>query len=352
MHPEEITPEWMTHALREGGALGEASVKSVKKDILGDGKGFLSSVVRVEIEYDTREKGAPPSVVVKIEPEDGDFREFGDELHAFQREIRFYREVAGNVPIRLPRVYYAVDEPPAFSMVMEDLSSFTPGDQIVGMHERQVMDTVEEIARMQAGYWNNEALEKLDWMPDQNGVSVDYAQKWESFVTHFGKYLEPEGRELGQRLTGFIDWKNKQIAQRPRTIVHSDLREDNLLFAPEGSPDSIIIIDWQLAVKSIGTFDVARLMGGSELPKEREGHQLRVLRRWYDTLLEEGVSGYAWEEALYDFRLAALSVLCYPVHFHEGLIGAEGRTKELFKLIISRNFSSAVDLDAGSILPG
>lgn len=351
MHPEEITPEWMTHALRESGAIREASVKSLKKDILGEGKGFLSSVVRVGIEYDTREEDAPLSVVVKIEPEEGGFREFGDELHAFQREIRFYREVAGNVPIRLPRVYHAVDEPPAFSMVMEDLSSFTPGDQIVGMHERQVMNTVEEIARLQARYWNNEVLHKLEWMPDQNGVSGDYAQKWGSFVTHFGQHLEPGGRELGERLIGFIDWKNNEIARRPKTIVHSDLREDNLLFGPHGSPDSIVIIDWQLAVKSIGTFDVARLMGGSELPKERKGHQLRVLRRWYDTLLEEGVSGYAWEDALYDFRLASLSVLCYPVHFHDGVIGAEGRTKELVRVIISRSFSSAVELDAGSILP-
>ncbi len=352
MHPEEISPEWVAHALREGGALKEASVESIKKDILGEGVGFLSSVVRVRIEYDTHEKAAPSSVVVKIEPEEVGFREFGDELHAFQREIRFYKEVAGNVPIRLARVYYAVDEPPAFSMVMEDLSSFTPGDQVAGMHERQVMDTVEELARMQARYWDNDALEALDWMPDKNGVSGDFAEKWESFVTHFGNYLEPEGVELGGKLTSFIDWKNERIATRPRTIVHSDLREDNLLFAPPGSSDSIVILDWQLAVKSIGTFDVARLMGGSELPKERKGHQLRVLRRWYDTLLEEGVSGYSWEDALYDFRLAALSVLCYPVHFHVGLIGAEGRTKELMRVIISRNFSSAVELGAGSILPG
>ncbi len=278
MHPDEITPEWINHALREGGVLKEDSVKFLKKDILGEGIGFLSSVVRVRIEYDPHGENAPLSVVVKIEPEEGDFREFGDELHAFQREIRFYKEVAGNVPIRLPRVYYAVDEPPAFSMVLEDLSSFTPGDQVVGMHERQVMDTVEELARLQARYWNNEALEKLEWMPDKNGVSDDYAQKWESFVTHFGQYVEPRGLELGEKLCRFIDWKNEKIAKRPKTIVHSDLREDNLLFAPPGSPDSIIIIDWQLAVKSIGTFDVARLMGGSELPEERKGHQIAVLK--------------------------------------------------------------------------
>ncbi len=142
MHVEEITPQWITHALREGGYLKDASVKSIEKKIIGDAKGFLSSVVQVKIEYDTIEKDAPVSVVVKIEPEEGGFKDFGDEMNAFQREIRFYREIADTVPIRLPKLYYAVDQPPAYSMVMEDLSHFIPGDQVVGMHEHQVIKTV------------------------------------------------------------------------------------------------------------------------------------------------------------------------------------------------------------------
>lgn len=352
MHPDDITPEWITHALREGGVLKNASAKTLTKDILGQGVGFLSSVVRVGIEYDTREDGAPESVVMKIVPEVEALREFDDDTHAFQREIRFYREVAGNVPMRLARLYYAVDEPPAYSMIMEDLSAFTPGDQVVGMHEKQVMDTVEELARLQAAYWNNEALRELDWMPFVNNVSADFPEKWVSFVEHFGHYLDREGIKLGDRLSGYIDWKNREIEGRPKTIVHSDLREDNLLFAPPGSTDSILILDWQLAVRSVGAFDVARVMGGSELPVERKGHQLRILKKWYDTLLEQGVSGYTWEDAVYDFRLSSLSVLCFPVHFHDVFIGAGGRTKELGKAIATRLFSSAVELDAGSVLPG
>ena len=325
MHPDEITPEWITHALREGGALKKASAKSLEKDILGEGIGFLSSVVRVGIEYDSPEKDAPMSVVVKIEPEEGDFKDFGEELHAFQREIRFYKEVARNVPIRLARVYYAVDEPPAFSMVMEDLSSFTPGDQLAGMHERQVMDTVEELARLQARYWNNEALEKLDWMPDKNGVSDDFAQKWESFVTHFGQYLEPKGLELGEKLCRFIDWKNEQIVERPKTIVHSDLREDNLLFAPPGSPDPIIILDWQLTVKNLGTFDVARLMGGSEnCPKTKRAPA-------QDT---EKVARYAHKR-----RGERLHLGGGPVRFPSGLT---------FSPLLSRAFSRGSNRSRGS----
>ena len=352
MHVDEITPEWITHALKGGGYLKNASVKSIEKKILGDAKGFLSSVVQVKIEYDTIQQDAPASVVVKIEPEEGGFKDFGDELNAFEREIRFYKEVASNLPIRLPELYYAVDKPPAYSMVMEDLSPFVPGDQLVGMHEQQVMTTVEEIARIQALYWNNEALEKLVWMPETNNISDSYSSKWESFVENFGYCLSDEAKELCGELAHNIDWKKAEISKRQKTIVHSDLREDNLLFPPPGSNDSILIIDWQITIRSIGAFDVARLLGGSELPQERKGHEFKVLKTWHDTLLQEGIKDYKWEDAIYDLRLGMLSYLCYPVYFHKEIIGVEGRAKLLAEAIFTRSFASAVEIDAGSILPG
>ena len=351
MHPEEITPEWMTHALTEGGFLKKSSVISIDKQILGEGVGLLSSVVRVGLTYDTKEKDAPDSVVLKIEPEEDWSKDFNEELSAFQREIRFYREIAPTVSIRLPKFYYAVDDPPAYSLILEDLSYYTPGDQIIGMHQNQVMDTVEILAKLQAQYWNNEGLKKLNWMPRRNGVSNDFTENWPSFVEHFGHMISDDAIVLGDKLSNLIDWKNEEIKKRPNTLVHADLREDNLLFPPEGSGEQIMILDWQLTIRNIGAADVARLMGGSEIPKERKGHQFEILKKWHDTLLSEGVIGYNWDDAVYDFRLGALSHLCYPVHFHKAGIGCTGRLKKLLDVLYTRTFSSAVDIDAGSVLP-
>ena len=90
-HPEEITANRITFVLRKAGIIHDNSVKEIKKDIIGGGKGFLSSVVRVEIEYELPKEDAPESVVVKIRPENESYRQFGDETHAFQREIKFYK---------------------------------------------------------------------------------------------------------------------------------------------------------------------------------------------------------------------------------------------------------------------
>ncbi len=219
------------------------------------------------------------------------------------------------------------------------------------MHQSQVMDTVELLAKLQAQYWNNSNLEKLTWMPRRNYVSDDFAEKWPSFVENYGHLLNDEAVRLGDRLSPHIEWKNNEIEKRPQTLVHADLREDNLLFPPAGSGKSVLILDWQLAIRNIGAADVARIMGGSEIPKERKGHQFEILKKWYDTLIKEGVTNYTWDDAVYDFRLGALSHLCYPVHFHKGGIGATGRLKDLLDVIYERTFAAAVDIDAGSVLP-
>ncbi len=351
-HPDEITAQWLTHVLGETGAVTRSKVVGLEKKILGEGKGLLSSVVRLGIEYDDKEEGAPDSLVVKIEPEGEDFRQVGEDLNAFEREIRFYREIAPGLNIRLPKVYYTVDEPPAYCMVMEDLSAYEPGDQLRGMHEWQVEDAVRKLAVVQAKYWNNKALDALEWMPTTNNISGDYNEKWDSFVEHYSYLAGKRGVELGARVGEHLGWIESEVDSRQKTLVHMDLREDNLLFGEQGTAESVIILDWQLAVRSMGAFDVARLMGGSELRSDRLGHPYDVLKAWYRKLVEEGVTGYTWEDALYDFRLGALMTLTFPVHFHVVMIDATGRTKDLGMAICRRLFSAAVDIEAGSILPG
>ncbi len=350
---EAVTPEWLTHALRGSAAIGDdAAVVACQRTVIGQGVGFLSRVLRVALTYDGPSVGAPRSVVVKLEPDAGEFRRFGDELHAFEREIRFYREVATVVPVRLPRLYFADVQDAQGALVMEDLGFATPGDQVAGMHASQVIATVRLIGGLQGRFWNNAALDALDWMPTSNHVESDYDAKWPSLVEHYGRFVGPAGLAVGERLLGGgAAWVENEIERRPRTIVHSDLRADNLLFGPAGTPDAVLVVDWQIAVRSMGAFDVARLMGGSELPPERRGHQFGILRAWHAALREAGVTDYPYAEAVRDFRLGALAALSFPVHFHTGTIDSTGRARAVAEAICGRLFTSAAEIDAASVLP-
>jgi len=348
---EELRAEWFTEGLRDTGLLTRATVAAIDVSPIGLEHGFLSTVGRVRLTYDSPAPDAPDTVVVKLEPNTGAMRDFGDELHAFEREIRFYREVAPTAPIPLAQLYFASTDPPDFAMAMEDLSFARPGDQVAGLHASQIHRAAESMRRLQGRYWGDEALEPLAWMPLDNGVGVDFDEQWPSFVEHFGHCLEPAGKELGHRLVGQMSWVDAEIASRPRTIVHTDLRADNLMLGEEGTAEEVLILDWQIAIRSMGAFDVARLMGGSELPEERHGHQLEVLRSWHRAVTGAGAGGYSWDEALRDLRLGALSALGYPVHFHAGVLDATGRAMAVVEAMCRRLFDSAVEMDAGSVLP-
>lgn len=350
-HPDEITPRWLTSVLRQSNVIGSSSVISIKKDILAVGKSWLSTIVKLEVEYDSSEENLPNSFVLKLLSESRMFRDFSYELQAFDREIKFYNELADQIPIRLPKLIYSDNGYHCNLMLMEDLTYLTPGDQVIGMKQEQVLTTLESLAKVHGTYWGNPKLDLLEWMPISNNIEQDYDENWDSFVELCSYFIDAEGMKIGKKLRPHISWLFQEIASRPKTLTHDDMKEDNLLFGKPGTDEAVVILDWQFAIRSMGATDVARLIGGSQTPTEREGRQFESLRHWYDKLLEEGVKNYSWEEAQRDFKLGALSCLTFPVHFHKGIVRAEGRALEYVIAMYSRLFSHVVEIEADSVLP-
>ena len=350
-HVTDISPEWLTALLSQGGTLaGNTRVIDVDTKIIGEGVGFLSSVARVRLQYDPDQGGAPESLIVKIEPEAEDLREVGDEMHAFEREIRFYTEVAARVPVRLPRVYATLMEPPDYAIVMEDLSYCTPGDQLVGMHTDQVIAAIRVMARIQARFWNNDAIKSLSWMPRETSFRDHFHDNWPSFVSYASERIGAEAMSIGQSVGAALEWLETEMRRAPPTVVHNDLRADNLLFGTPDTDEVVFIVDWQLATRSMGAFDAARILGGSEPPAERTGHHFEVLRAWHDTLLENGVNDYSWEDAVRHFRIGVLAMLEVPVRFLPFALKQGGRGVDLVDRMTRRLYACALEVDAASVL--
>ena len=49
---EELTPAWLTDALRTGGHLDSGRVVDVHPEQLGEGKGFLGDIARLRLDYE------------------------------------------------------------------------------------------------------------------------------------------------------------------------------------------------------------------------------------------------------------------------------------------------------------
>jgi hypothetical protein len=354
-HVDEITPEWMGAALRAGGAGDLPVVAGVRTQVIGSEKGFLSQTVRVEIAYaGPPSNGAPSSVVVKLEPEGGSFREAERGSKAFDREIRFYRELAARVPLRLARVYYGDASDAGKVLVMEDLSAFQCIDQLHGLRHEQVIATARDAAKLHAAFWNDAALAGLEWLPLHDHFFADgFVDHWPAFAASYELRIGRDAVRLGERVALHLRWLEERISERPVTLVHGDLRADNLLFGCDPSRPEIVLLDWQLATRSLGAIDLARLLGGSEPAAERRGHQIEVVTAWHETLLRAGLVEYEFETALTDFRLGVLYCLFIPVKgFALAGAAAGGRTGRLLDAITERLYASAIELDAGSLLPG
>src|SRR5262249_15142654 len=143
----DLTPSWLTWALRTGDCLTRANVIGIAVQAIGQEMGFLDGLARLHLTYDHHEAGAPSSVVVKVPAREPAYRQIGDRSHAYEREIRFYGDIAPGSPIRLPRCFYrgmdcATD---TYLLVLEDLGALTAGDQVHGLTQAQAKAAVETI---------------------------------------------------------------------------------------------------------------------------------------------------------------------------------------------------------------
>src|SRR5262245_1197636 len=344
----------MAEALRAGGTVDLPTISAVHREVIGAERGFLSQTLRVALDYAGPPRpGVPASVVVKIEPEQGNLRNAERDTKAFDREIRFYREVAGRVPMRLPRIYYTDAAAEGKVLIMEDLCAYQCIDQLHGLRHEQVIATVREVAKLHAAFWHADAMPDLGWIPlHDHFFEEGFEEHWPAFARSYELRIGREAVRLGERVGQHLRWIEQRISERPVTLIHSDLRADNLLFCPDQQRSEIIVLDWQLATRSLAAIDVCRLMGDSEPAAERRRHPLEVFTAWHEAMLRVGLSEYTLEEALTDFRLGALYCLFIPVKAL-ALVGPDsgGRTGRLLDAISERLYASAIELDAGTLLP-
>lgn len=346
-----MTPGWIDEVLRAGGALTDRRVVGVRTEPIGGERGMLSQTIRLQLDYDRSTGSGPSSVVVKIEPPSGALADAVKGMKGFEREIGFYADVAPGIPIRLPRVWCGDVLADGSVLVMEDLSGLEALDQIHGVRHEQVLAAVRAIAVLHARYWDDQSLARFTWLPDHDHfISDGYVEQWPAFARKYELEIGRDGVALGERVARHKKWLEERIMGRSATLIHSDLRGDNLLH--DAATGDVIVIDWGMTTRSLGAIDPARLLGGSEPPPERRGHQLETFATWYDALGRAGVRNYGAEEALEDFRLAVLYCLFIPVKVL-AMVGpdAGGRSGRLCDAQARRFFASALELDAGRLLP-
>lgn len=352
--PEMLTKEWLTNALRTNGILKNERVASFEmKPFEETGTGNLS---RLLLSYNSDAEPPLHSIIAKFSSADPGIRADNHALNLYGREVEFYRNIADQVELRIPRCYYSdIDfNTGACVLLLEDLTAARSLDKFATCTLAEAELIVEQIARFHATWWEHPTLEEMGWLSAANDIfyqklQARYQQSWEPFLEKMGDTLPDEILTLGERLNqyGLSFWHH--LHKPPQTIIHFDYHLGNLLFLTDREDEnSLAVIDWQLTRLGRGVYDVALFLGRNVTPADRKSQEMTFLRMYHTILVESGIEAYSFDQCQHDYRLYALSNLIRTVLFVGG--GIKAPSPEAYETVLPRCSAAILDLNSAELL--
>lgn len=349
-HLDELTAEWLTQTLRECGVLRSARVREARAEVLGEGEGFVGQIVRLHLELDAAEAGVPATLIAKLPTQLAQNRALGELLGAYEREIRFYTELAGEVRLRTPRCYYAAMDPnplagreeavlrfvervPTWALrllvplsmrvsrrsrrryvlLLEDLAPARTGDQVAGCTPAEAAHILRALAVAHAGLWNASRLDSLFWL---TRIDLFAGITRILFLRNRRAFFERLGDGLPDSIAGVAAWLEandmalmRHLGSPPLTLMHGDYRLDNLFFSGPADEPTVTAIDWQGVGRSRPAFDVAYFITSNLDADAAREAETGLVGAYHEELLSRGADGYAFEECWRDYQLSKLFLL-------------------------------------------
>ena len=201
---EDVTPEWLTAALGEGGL--DVRVAALTKENIGEGVGVNGVTTRLRVDYEPGSAQGPASLVLKLPAALPASKEIGLRLGFYENEIRFYDELASSVSVNLPRHYYTgMDkERQDYALLLEDMAPAVPGDDIASCSWEEALSIVDELPKLHAPWWNSPTCRRSAWLPvGEPNVEAANARFQETLfpatMKNFGDTLSETAKRVSEK---------------------------------------------------------------------------------------------------------------------------------------------------------
>ncbi len=340
--PAELTAAWLT------GVLGTGTVTDFTVERIGTGQ--MSECYRVRLTY--ADVGAQPvSVVLKVAATDPVSRQTGLSLGLYEREVRFYREVAPRLSGPVAPCYHAAVDAAsgAFDVLLGDASPAVVGDEIRGATAAQAELAVRELARLQGPLLGDPALADAPWLNRDTPVNQGLiTQLYGGFVDRYGDRIAPQHRAVCERLVGAFDEYLAQESDSLHGLVHGDYRLDNMLFGAVGAERALTVVDWQTVTWAPAMTDLAYFLGCALPAADRRAQYDALLHAYHDALgpdapisladVREGVR----RQSFFGVMMAIVSSM---------LVERTERGDAMFMTMLQRHCEHVLDTDALAALP-
>ncbi len=349
---DDITVDWLNANLPDA----RGQVTGVRVENLGAGVGILGEVARLHLTYADGATG-PATMVAKCQSVAAENVFIATIMGFYRREVNFYRQIADQVPMRVPTPYIVAADPSGapFVLVMEEIVGSRCPNQIEGISVADAEQIIDTVAALHARFWNNDELFALEWLPPMNNPLYKGAKelaeaKWDGFKQRFAAKVDPALLETIERLIpkypALLDW---WVEQGHPTFTHTDCRAENYLFGGSAGTSAITMVDFQLCTRHVGAWDLANLLAGSLTPETRRAHETALVERYHRNIVGAGIQGYDLETCWRHYRASLLQQAFASVVVSD-LDPANERGAELLEQLFLRPWLAAADHDVEAFL--
>lgn len=212
-----------------------------------------------------------------------------------QRELMFYKYLAGRVYIKVPNFYFGVinaDTEESW-LFLEDLSDW----QKIKSGDRQWTNSrlemvLTKMAKFHSVFWNKD-LKQFNWIGKWwNGRDNDYmaedivAYGLETCRKIFPNVLTSDIYKSLLEVNRTRSFIQKEFLEQKQTLIHWDFNPNNILFNKLNTKDEdFALLDWQITSIGIPHQDVAQLII-SNMGIENKGTVTDLIKHYVRSLEE------------------------------------------------------------------
>lgn len=169
-------------------------------------------------------------------------------LDMFRNEVRFYRDIAPEVGVRVPACHAAEEHEGGFRLELEDLGGWAEGADPVAV--------ARELAVLH-GLWEGRAAHRWPWLRRAGAgadlIAAHYDRTWPAVERRRDVPAPVAG--LGRSLVGRV--RALEVAEGaagPLTLIHGDASWGNVRTSPSGE---VAFLDWEDVRLACGAVDLA-----------------------------------------------------------------------------------------------
>jgi aminoglycoside/choline kinase family phosphotransferase len=344
--PEEITVVWLNGVLRDAGVLTDDALEAVEVQPTTAGFGIVGSHARLHLSYTKPLPDAPQSLFAKFSSDNPSVRARYHKFGHYEREVCFYRDVAPQITLRIPRCYFAaMNADSGESLVLlEDLTAGRAGDNLVGCSTQEAERLFRQIAAFHAQWWGNPFLSHWKWLAGfdryKTMITEVIRRAWplfrQKYIDLFPAWVIDTAARAIQRSPEIF----RALAAGPATLIHGDFKLDNVLFDLPDAP--LAIFDWQVPVRTLAAWDISWFLVRSLPVPQRRADEEHLVRVYHTALVEAGVRVYSLKTLHRHIKLGFLFALLIAI-FQSGSADTSERRRQDFTAWIERNIAMLED---------